>query len=134
MTKALPYRRPETERVCPGGNCPPDLVSRIQHDFDRCKLLAQQGLWTEAAEVFRHVREACLSYQPSTVDPFELPWHETALNARARSRLEAIGVFCVGQVGNVPRAELAKLGLGPKGREQLTEICRIYDVPLALGG
>jgi len=119
-------------RVVPCEDCPRELLQRITLDCDRLKLLARQGLWTEATTVFRLLRDACLDVQPKTVDPFDLPIADTLtqISAQLRHELESIGVLYVGQLAHVPHHELMRLRIGPVGWRQLKFVCQRYGVTL----
>jgi hypothetical protein len=120
----------QQRRSLPCEDCHPALVQRIDGDLDRIKLLAAQGLWTEAAHVFRVLREACLARQPNTVDPFELPISDTTILPQTRNRLERIGCVYMGQLAHVPAADFERVGIGQVGLRQLTDVCRRYGIRL----
>ena len=118
------------KRTVPCESCPPGLARHIDHQLNRCKVLATQGLWTEAAAVFAQLREAALELQPCTVDPYEVPIADTSILAQTRDQLEAINVRYLGQLANVPRHVFERLRIGRVGMREMQRVCKNFGVHL----
>lgn len=126
------HQQDTISRVVPCDECPEALSQRIEVDLNLCKVLARQGLWANATRLFNSLRQACLDYQPKTLDPFEVPIADThdMISAQLRHELETIGVVYVGQLANVPYRELRQLRIGPVGFRQLRRVAKRYGVKL----
>lgn len=120
--------RQKKYRGVPTAECPPGLRRYIEETCNRLAGLAAAGLWTRAADVFVEMREQSLRFQPSTVDPFELPLTDTSLPAQVTNALLTLGVQYVGQLAHVPPADFKAASIGPARMKQIREVASLYGV------
>lgn len=115
---------------CESSDCPPELARRIDQDLATVNLLARQGLWTQAGDLFRQLRETCLAHQPNTLDLFALHLSETTLGERYRLRLARLAIEYVGQLQHASARDLEEIGFGPQGLHAVRELARRYQIAL----